>query len=195
MSSGWISRAQISGGRMSSGWISNGSCLRRVAVTGYLECGPGCWPAKILEDSGSAEDLVHDRPPDFPLNPDLPRKIVLRREKASREETLRGETPRGEAPHEASAREDTPREETRAAARGGSRITLLARPGCHLCDDAREVIERVATDLGVGWEERDITVSPDDMREYWDKIPVTFVDGVQIDFWRVSEARLRAALA
>ena len=75
-----------------------------------------------------------------------------------------------------------------------ARITLLGRPGCHLCDDARAVIERVAADLGVGWEERDITASPDDMREYWDKIPVTLVDGVQVDFWRVSEARLRAAL-
>ena len=72
---------------------------------------------------------------------------------------------------------------------------MLARPGCHLCDDARAVIERVAAELGVGWEERDITASPDDMKEYWDKIPVTFVDGVQIDFWRVSEPRLRAALA
>jgi Glutaredoxin-like domain (DUF836) len=76
-----------------------------------------------------------------------------------------------------------------------ARITLLGRPGCHLCDDARAVIDRVAADLGVGWEERDITASPDDTREYWDKIPVTLVDGVQIDFWRVSEARLRAALA
>jgi hypothetical protein len=56
------------------------------------------------------------------------------------------------------------------------------------------VIERVAAELGVGWEERDITASPQDMQEYWDKIPVTFVDGVQIDFWWVSEARLRAAL-
>ena len=74
------------------------------------------------------------------------------------------------------------------------RITLLGRPGCHLCDDARAVIERVAADLGVGWEERDITASAEDMREYWDKIPVTLVDGVQIDFWRVSETRLRAAL-
>ena len=54
-----------------------------------------------------------------------------------------------------------------------TRITLLGRPGCHLCDDARAVIERVAADLGVEWEERDITASPDDMREYWDKIPVT----------------------
>ena len=75
-----------------------------------------------------------------------------------------------------------------------ARITLLSRPGCHLCDDARVVIERVAADLEVGWEERDITASPDDLTEYWDKIPVTFVDGVQVDFWRISEPRLRAAL-
>lgn len=77
---------------------------------------------------------------------------------------------------------------------GRDRITLLAKPGCHLCDEARAVIERVAGEFGVGWTERDITASPQDMQEYWDKIPVTFVDGVQIDFWRVSEARLRAAL-
>ena len=75
------------------------------------------------------------------------------------------------------------------------RITLYSRPGCHLCDDAREVIRRVASDLGVGWEERDITLSEDDMREYWDRIPVTVVDGIQHDFWRVSEDRLRNALA
>jgi len=74
------------------------------------------------------------------------------------------------------------------------RITLLGRPGCHLCDDAREIIRRVADDLGVTWEERDITQSEEDMRAYWDQIPVTLVDGVQHDFWRVSEARLRAAL-
>src|SRR5689334_25443129 len=74
------------------------------------------------------------------------------------------------------------------------RITLLYRPGCHLCDDAREVISRVAEDLGVMWEERDITQSEADLREYWEKIPVTFVDGVQHDFWRVSEERLRRAL-
>jgi hypothetical protein len=75
-----------------------------------------------------------------------------------------------------------------------ARITLFSRPGCHLCDDARAVIRRVAGDLGVSWEERDITLSAADMREYWDKIPVTLVDGVQHDFWRVSEARLRSAL-
>jgi glutaredoxin len=74
------------------------------------------------------------------------------------------------------------------------RITLLSRPGCHLCDEARAVIERVAADLGVGFEERDIDLSADDLAQYSEMVPVTFVDGVQHDFWRVSEERLRAAL-
>jgi Glutaredoxin-like domain (DUF836) len=77
---------------------------------------------------------------------------------------------------------------------GAHAITLLSRPGCHLCDDARAVISRVAADLGVPWEERDITQSQQDLIAYRDMIPVTLIDGVQHDFWRVSEARLRAAL-
>jgi glutaredoxin len=81
-----------------------------------------------------------------------------------------------------------------ASQRDEHRITLLSRPGCHLCEDARAVITRVAADLGVGWDERDITASEQDMAEYWDKIPVTMVDGVTHDFWWVSEDRLRAAL-
>ncbi|WP_093258764.1 glutaredoxin family protein [Thermostaphylospora chromogena] len=75
------------------------------------------------------------------------------------------------------------------------RITLLGKPGCHLCDDARAVIARVAEELGVPWEERDITQSPEDYEKYWEMIPVTLVDGVQLDYWRVDEARLRAALS
>ena len=78
------------------------------------------------------------------------------------------------------------------------RIVLLGRPGCHLCEDARDVIARVASDLGVHWDELDITGLPAgsgyDPAEYWDKLPVTFIDGVQHDFWQVSEDRLRAAL-
>ena len=73
-------------------------------------------------------------------------------------------------------------------------ITLLSRVGCHQCDDAREVIARVAAELDVPWEELDITTSDSHLREYWDQIPVTLIDGVQHDFWHVSEDRLRAAL-
>ena len=74
------------------------------------------------------------------------------------------------------------------------RITLLSRPGCHLCDDARTVIAAVAGELGLGWDEHDITDSAADLEQYADMIPVTFVDGVQHDFWQVSADRLRAAL-
>ena len=77
---------------------------------------------------------------------------------------------------------------------GNHTITLLTRPGCHLCDEARAVVTRVAADLGVPWEERDITRSAAELAAYCDKIPVTLIDGVQHDFWRVSEQRLREAL-
>lgn len=73
-------------------------------------------------------------------------------------------------------------------------VTLLGKPGCHLCDDARAIIERVAADLDVRVEERDITASEEDTREYWEQIPVTLINGVQHDFWRVDEKRLRAAI-
>jgi hypothetical protein len=75
------------------------------------------------------------------------------------------------------------------------RITLLSKPGCHLCDDARVVIEKVAADTGVGWQELDITGNPELKEQWWDQIPVTLVDGVQHDYWRVDEARLRKAIA
>jgi hypothetical protein len=75
------------------------------------------------------------------------------------------------------------------------RVLLLTRPGCHLCEQARAVIAEVTAELGVSWSERDITASPEDLRAYGDMIPVTLVDGVQLDFWRVSEDRLRAALS
>jgi glutaredoxin len=77
---------------------------------------------------------------------------------------------------------------------GQRTITLLSRPGCHLCDDARAIIARVADELRVPWEERDISRSDEDLRAYGEQIPVTLIDGLQHDFWRVSEDRLRAAL-
>ncbi len=75
------------------------------------------------------------------------------------------------------------------------RITLLGKPGCHLCDDARLVVTRVADELGVPWDDVDITSDPELQARWWEQIPVTLIDGVQHDFWRVDEQRLRAALA
>lgn len=74
------------------------------------------------------------------------------------------------------------------------RVVLLGKPGCHLCDDARAVVARVCGELGVGWQELSILDDPALEARYWEQIPVTLVDGRQHDFWRVDEARLRAAL-
>ncbi|WP_137121399.1 glutaredoxin family protein [Segeticoccus rhizosphaerae] len=75
------------------------------------------------------------------------------------------------------------------------RVTLIGKPGCHLCDQAREVIERVAVDLGVGWTELSILDDPALRERYAEQIPVTLVDGRQHDYWRVDEDRLRSALS
>jgi hypothetical protein len=75
------------------------------------------------------------------------------------------------------------------------RLTLLSKPGCHLCDEARLIIDRVAADLGVGWTEIDITTDDALYAQWWEQIPVTLIDGVQHDFWRVDEQRLRRALS
>ena len=76
-----------------------------------------------------------------------------------------------------------------------ARVTLYSRPGCHLCDTAREVVARVCADLGESFEEFDIDDDSDLPASYADEIPVTLVDGRQHDFWRVDEGRLRRALA
>lgn len=74
-------------------------------------------------------------------------------------------------------------------------VLLLSKPECHLCDDAREVIAEVCSELEVTWTERDITLDEAEHARYWEQIPVVLVDGVQHAFWRVDEARLRAELA
>jgi hypothetical protein len=75
-----------------------------------------------------------------------------------------------------------------------ARVVLFTRPGCHLCDAARAVVEKVTAEFGERYAERDITLDPADLSAYVDSIPVVTVDGIQVDFWRVSEDRLRAAL-
>ncbi len=76
-----------------------------------------------------------------------------------------------------------------------SRVRLVGKPGCHLCDQARIVIQRVCADLDVAWAEASILDDPALADLYWEQIPVTLVDGAVVGVWHVDEARLRAALA
>lgn len=75
-----------------------------------------------------------------------------------------------------------------------TRVRLYSRPGCHLCDDARQIIERVCAETGTSYDEVDITTDDALLQEYGEQIPVTLVDGARHDFWRVDESRLRQAL-
>ncbi|WP_194892780.1 glutaredoxin family protein [Catenulispora pinisilvae] len=77
-------------------------------------------------------------------------------------------------------------------------VTLVGKPGCHLCDDARAIVAAVAAETGATVEELDITAEDFDpalKAEYWEQIPVTLVNGRRHDFWRVDRDRLRKAIA
>lgn len=76
-----------------------------------------------------------------------------------------------------------------------SRVDLLTRPGCHLCDDARQVVAQVCAELGEQWAEHDITADAEQLERYGEEIPVVLVDGRQHTFWWVDAARLRTALS
>ena len=76
-----------------------------------------------------------------------------------------------------------------------ARVLVLTRQGCHLCDQAIEVVAAVCAESGDSYATRDVDTDPDLVRQYTDQVPVTFVDGEQHDFWRVDPVRLRAALA
>jgi len=74
-------------------------------------------------------------------------------------------------------------------------LTLIGKPGCHLCDDARAVIAEVLADVdGVELIELSIADDPALAAEYAEDIPVVLIDGRVHSNWRVDAARLRARL-
>ena len=75
------------------------------------------------------------------------------------------------------------------------RITLYTRDGCHLCDDAKAVLDRVREQTGEGYAEVDIATDPELTAEYGDRIPVVLLDGREHGYWRVEEQRLLRDLA
>ena len=71
------------------------------------------------------------------------------------------------------------------------RVVLYGRPDCHLCDEARAVLEGA----GVSFEERDIEADDELFRRYLERIPVVTIDGEEAFELFVDEAELRRRLA
>jgi glutaredoxin len=73
-------------------------------------------------------------------------------------------------------------------------VTLLGRPGCHLCADARAVLERLQGELGFDLAERDIEADDATFKAYLERIPVIALDGEELYDFFVDETDLRARL-
>jgi len=74
-------------------------------------------------------------------------------------------------------------------------LTLIGKPGCHLCDDARAVVTSVMADFSsVALEEFSILDDTALYEKYVEEIPVLLVNGKVHNIWRVDPDRLRNAL-
>ncbi len=78
---------------------------------------------------------------------------------------------------------------------GQRTVTLFGRPGCHLCDDARAVLERLQGELAFRLAERDIEADDATFKAYLERIPVIALDGEELYEFFVDETDLRARLA
>jgi glutaredoxin len=72
-------------------------------------------------------------------------------------------------------------------------VTLYGKPGCHLCEDARRVIDEVRAGHEFELREVDITRDAGLFREYGERIPVVAVNGAEkFEFFVDSEGLARA---
>lgn len=69
-------------------------------------------------------------------------------------------------------------------------MTLYGKAGCHLCEEARQVVDRVRERHPFELHEVDVTLDPNLFREYGERIPVLAVDGEELFEYFVEEAAL-----
>ena len=80
-------------------------------------------------------------------------------------------------------------------------LTLIGKPGCHLCDDARDLVGSVVAKLAddasaptITFEERSILDDAELHDRYLEDIPVLLINGQVHNYWRIDPVRLRTAL-
>lgn len=76
-------------------------------------------------------------------------------------------------------------------------VTLVGKPGCHLCDEAREVVDTVISEFPAGsitFTEESIDENTELFDAYWEQIPVVLINGKVHNYWRIDGDRLRLKL-
>ena len=75
-----------------------------------------------------------------------------------------------------------------------TRLTIYSRPGCHLCDEMKDVVRRVSAVVPVALEEVDISGDAELERLYGTEIPVLMAQGKKVAKYRIREDELRRML-
>src|SRR5262249_62265263 len=75
------------------------------------------------------------------------------------------------------------------------RLTIYSRPGCHLCEEMKAVVARVARRVPLDLEEVDISGDPELEGRYGLEIPVLVIGGRKAAKYRIGEEELRRLIA
>ena len=73
-------------------------------------------------------------------------------------------------------------------------VTVYSRQGCHLCDDAENVLESLREELNFEIEVIDIDDDAELVKLYSDQVPVIHIDGIHHDFYKVDPLRFKSSL-
>ena len=73
-------------------------------------------------------------------------------------------------------------------------VTVYSRQGCHLCDDAKNVLESLREELNFEIEVINIDENAELIKLYSDQVPVIHIDGIHHDFYKVDPTRFRSSL-
>ncbi|MEA2425501.1 MAG: hypothetical protein QOH13_1911 [Thermoleophilaceae bacterium] len=74
-------------------------------------------------------------------------------------------------------------------------VTLYGKPGCHLCEEARDVVVAVRAEHPFDLDEVDITRDPELESRYRERIPVVAIDGEEVLELVIERSELEDRLA
>ncbi|MEN9381011.1 MAG: hypothetical protein RIR99_845 [Actinomycetota bacterium] len=73
-------------------------------------------------------------------------------------------------------------------------VTIYSRKGCHLCEDAHQLLASVQEELAFEIDLIDIDGDAELIKLYSDQVPVIHIDGAHHDFYKVDLERFRSSL-
>ena len=73
-------------------------------------------------------------------------------------------------------------------------VTIYSRKECQLCEEALNVLQKLKDELGFEISEIFIDGNEELEKQYGEQVPVTLIDGVHHDYWRVDPVRFKSSL-